>query len=143
MPEMGTPCVVPLATALGSCIGCDNLSSLEHQPSPQEQLPATPFTPVRARRQPASSPPPAPKAHRQSLQPALESNDLVMLVEILAKQPELATIRFANGQLPLRFAMDMGCDASIIGVLEHHIQESEGIGSDSELRASSGKFYML
>jgi hypothetical protein len=45
---------------------------------------------------------------------------LVKVVEILAKQPQLAMMPLADGRLPLQYAKDLGCDPSIIGLLEHH-----------------------
>eukprot|EP00746_Dinoflagellata_sp_MGD_P098933 gnl/MRDRNA2_/MRDRNA2_40193_c0_seq1.p1 gnl/MRDRNA2_/MRDRNA2_40193_c0~~gnl/MRDRNA2_/MRDRNA2_40193_c0_seq1.p1 ORF type:complete len:127 (-),score=26.40 gnl/MRDRNA2_/MRDRNA2_40193_c0_seq1:124-504(-) len=100
---------------------------------PEEKLPGTPRTPIRARRQHAYSPPPAPKSHgRLALDSALDSNDLLEVVEILAKQPGLSGMPLANGRLPLKYAMDMGCDASIIDVLEDRISSLPKRGASFE-----------
>jgi hypothetical protein len=58
-----------------------------------------------------------------------------MVVEILAKNPEIATIPIpGDGRSPLQCAVDLGCDAPIIGIFEHHEAERARIDSCSDLR---------
>lgn len=73
----------------------------------------------------SQSPPPAPKQpNAKELQQAIESHDLVMLVEVLAKMPALASLPLLDGTTPLRRAVDLGCDRSFLDVLEHHCTDS-------------------
>jgi len=51
---------------------------------------------------------------------ALTRNDLVEVVEILAKRPELAQMPLGDGtyELPLKRALDLDCDRAVIDVLQ-------------------------
>jgi len=67
------------------------------------------------------SPPPAPRPKRRNLGQALKEDDLVEVVEILAKQPDIATVRFLDtAELPLERATRLRCDPTIIMLLKDH-----------------------
>lgn len=99
----------------------------------EKALPASPrtpspHTPARGRRQSAFSPPPAPKPQRKVFWPlVLARNDVVEVVEILAKLPDptmFTTIPIpGDGRTPLQFAVDSGCDQVIIDILADHEAE--------------------
>lgn len=50
---------------------------------------------------------------------ALEQNDLVTIVEVLAEQPMLATTPFfdGTGEFPVMRALRLGCAPAVLGVL--------------------------
>eukprot|EP00746_Dinoflagellata_sp_MGD_P026412 gnl/MRDRNA2_/MRDRNA2_162282_c0_seq1.p1 gnl/MRDRNA2_/MRDRNA2_162282_c0~~gnl/MRDRNA2_/MRDRNA2_162282_c0_seq1.p1 ORF type:complete len:222 (+),score=43.36 gnl/MRDRNA2_/MRDRNA2_162282_c0_seq1:70-735(+) len=86
-----------------------------------------PRTPVRAHRRKAQkdvSPPPAPMKRRfagSTFARALDQNDLVAVVEILAEQPSLSAVPLSDydgsSEFPITRAMRLGCDPEIIRVL--------------------------
>lgn len=98
-------------------------SPLQHDQSPtgKGSLPATPQTPTNSFIKAGKlSTPPARKQCKQNLQLALQNNDLVTVVEILAARPQLASLPLADGTSPLQCAVDLGCDDMIIELLQHH-----------------------
>lgn len=69
------------------------------------------------------SPPPAPKQTKVQLGQALANNDLVQVVEILAKHPQAATMPFlddGNYELPLARATRLHCDEMILEILKEN-----------------------
>jgi len=77
------------------------------------------------------SPPPAPNQRKVALGEALEENDLVHVVEILAKHPQLATMPFwDNNELPLERATRLQCDEHILEFLKHN---GADLGGDENL----------
>jgi hypothetical protein len=99
-----------------------SLSSMPGWSSPgATTMPVTPrkLTPE------AVSPPPAPKKSMPQLSKALHANDLVTVVEIMAKDPELAGTPLRDQilgptEFPLEQAERLGCDSMIIEILKHH-----------------------
>jgi hypothetical protein len=78
-------------------------------------------TPPRRRSVEIMSPPQAPKPYsqRERMNRALDQNDLVAVVELLAKNPTLAGVPHAHGCVtdPLVRARHLGCDPAIIDAL--------------------------
>lgn len=89
-------------------------------------VPGSPRTPSPSycKSEKIQSPPPAPKQPRLQLHLALQNHDLVMLVEILARTPALATLPLVDGSFPLKRAADLGCEQVFIDILEHHSANS-------------------
>jgi len=88
---------------------------------------ACPVEPRTPRRSPAQeardasrSPPRAPKPSKSTLGTALKENDLVEVVDILARDPELANMPFWDGskEFPLERAIRLQCDEVIIRILK-------------------------
>eukprot|EP00746_Dinoflagellata_sp_MGD_P086087 gnl/MRDRNA2_/MRDRNA2_34054_c0_seq1.p1 gnl/MRDRNA2_/MRDRNA2_34054_c0~~gnl/MRDRNA2_/MRDRNA2_34054_c0_seq1.p1 ORF type:complete len:262 (-),score=43.87 gnl/MRDRNA2_/MRDRNA2_34054_c0_seq1:261-974(-) len=81
--------------------------------------PSTPKrSPAQVARDLSRSPPPAPHHKTVKLGKALESNDLLEVVEILAKHPRLATMPFWDThELPLERATRLHCDEMILDIL--------------------------
>jgi hypothetical protein len=73
------------------------------------------------------SPPPAPMKRRcagSALARALDQDDVVAVVEILAEQPSLATVPFSDldgiSEFPMMRALRLGCAPEVIHVLSEH-----------------------
>jgi hypothetical protein len=93
----------------------------------------SPSTPKRSKTQQnrrlSRSPPPAPQHKKVKLSQALESIDLLEVVEILAKHPWLATMPFlddGNDELPLQRATRLHCDEMILEILKENGAENAG-----------------
>lgn len=83
--------------------------------------PTTPRrSPAQRARDASRSPPPAPKPNKSSLGKALKENDLVEVVDILAKNPKLANMPLWDGtrESPLERAIRLQCDEMIIQILK-------------------------
>lgn len=79
-------------------------------------------SPLRTKPAELLNPQPAPWQFKAELHLALKHNDSVKVGEILAKHPELACKPLGDGtfELPLKRAIDFGCDQTIIEVLKYH-----------------------
>lgn len=97
---------------------------LQPPPMQGQSRSPSPSTPKRSAdkqaRETSRSPPPAPKQKKVRLGKALEENDLLQVVEILAKHSHLATMPFmddGNYELPLERATRLRCDEMILELL--------------------------
>jgi len=100
------------------------LSYMQAKPRRAVTARSPPRTPSKSQRRKTRdnvSPPPAPMKRRfkSALALALEQDDLVAIVELLAKQPMLATMPFFDGtnELPVMRAVRLACDPAIIQLL--------------------------
>jgi hypothetical protein len=77
-------------------------------------------SPAQEARDASRSPPRAPKPNKSTLGTALKENDLVKVVDILAKNPKLANMPFWDGskEFPLERAIRLRCDEVIIRILK-------------------------
>lgn len=91
----------------------------QRRPVAARSPPMTPTNSLRRQALETLSPPPAPRKRqfKSALATALEQNDLVTVVEVLAERPVLATVPFFDGEFPVMCALRLGCEPAIISVL--------------------------
>lgn len=99
-----------------------------------EWWPTTPRRSLGQQQLHLKTPPPAPK-HRISksqMDKALQENDFVEVVDILAKNPRVANMPFFDDsdEFPLGRALRLQCDPMIIQCLEDHGAKIHGLGPE-------------
>jgi len=148
VPEVLDSVSASLMSLLPNSGGEDKLPTtfwnLEQSSAPMQGRfrPFEPCTPRRPKTKESRSrsPPPAPNQKKLKLGNALEENDLVEVVSILAKNPRLANMPLCSNELPLDRAMRLHCDDMIIEVLKDNgAQQSD---SENQHNFMNNVFFM-